>query len=42
VEVREGNLLSMVTISWLICVGIIVINMVAQIWRSKMKSKNSH
>ena len=38
VEVREGNLLSMVMISWLICVGIIVINAFIQL-RFKKEQK---
>jgi|ERR1035438_656703 hypothetical protein len=42
VEVREGNLLSMVIISWLICVGIIAINIIAQTWRNKIRLKNAH
>ena len=36
VEIRESNLLSMVIISWLICIGIIIINAFIQ-WRFKRK-----
>lgn len=36
VEVREGNLLTMVIISWLLCVGIIIIHAFIQ-WKFKRK-----
>ncbi len=36
VEVREGNLLSMIIVGWLICIGIIIINGFIQ-WRVKKK-----
>ena len=40
VEIREGNLVTMVFVTWMICMGIIVLHWLIQIWLTRKRSSN--